>query len=64
MPTPQDKLYFTVRKTDNKEWIDVNSWGYLLQTAQYKAKKTDQEIPSWSKDNKVVRYAQFKLTEI
>ena len=64
METPQDKLFFAVRKTDGKEWIDVSAWGYVIQTAQSSAEKTDETIPHWAKDNKVIRYSQFNLTEI
>ena len=66
MATPQDKLYFAIRKTSSngKEWIDVNSWGYVLQTTKSKSEDVDKNIPHWAKDNKVVRYSQFQLTEI
>ena len=62
--TPQDKLYFAVRQTDGKEWIDVNTWGYVIQTTIEKHKQTDNKFPHWEKNNKVVRISQFKLTEI
>jgi hypothetical protein len=64
MATPQDKLYFAVRKSDRKEWIDVNTWGYVIQSAKSKVKETDENIPHWAKDNPVVRYAQFQLKEV
>lgn len=64
MATPQDKLWFAVRKTEGKEWIDVSSWGYLPETPRIKTKETDEQIPHWAKDNPVIRYSQFSLVEI
>jgi len=63
MATPQDQLYFAVRKADGNEWIDVNSWGYVLVTTQEKSREVNERLPQWAKDNPVVRYAQFSLVE-
>ena len=64
MPTSQDKLFFAIRKTEDGDWIDINTWGYLQQTSESKAREADNQIPGWAKYNKVVRYSQFKLIEI
>ena len=64
MATPQDKLWFAIRKSDGKEWIDINSWGYVLQTTKSKSDDVDKALPQWAKDNKVVRFSQFKLKEV
>ena len=61
--TKQDKLFFAVRQSDEKEWIDVNTWGYVPQTSRDKAEQTNANIPQWARNNAVVRIAQFKLSE-
>jgi len=64
MATPQDILYFAIREThDGKEWIDIETWGYVAQTAQDKAKETDKALPQWAEHNQVKRIAAFRLTE-
>ena len=60
----RDLMYFAVRKSDGVEWIDINSWGHVAQTAKDKAGATGSHIPLWAKDNQVIRVAQFKLSEI
>lgn len=65
MPTPQDVLYFAIRKTcEGKEWIDIETWGYEAQTPLNKAADCNAKIPQWAKDNQVVRIARFRLVEI
>jgi hypothetical protein len=59
-----DKFYFAIRKSDGMEWVDINAWGYVPITCQSKADDTDNALPMWAKDNKVVRIAQFEIKEI
>ena len=65
MATPQDKLYFAVRRADGKEWIDLSAWGYVPTTAKIESETIDKRIGKpWADCNPVVRIACFKLTEI
>lgn len=65
MTTPQDTLFFPVRKTsEGKEFVCVNEWGYLPETCKTKSDKVDQEIPHWAKDNPVIRISRYNLVEI
>ncbi len=57
-------LYCAVRKTEGEEWVEIDTWGYVMETPVEKAQKTDKQIPHWAKVNPVVRIAKFKLTEI
>lgn len=58
------KCFIAVRKTDGREWIDMNSWNFVAQAAQDHADKTNKQIPVWAKDNPVVRIARFKIYEM
>lgn len=64
MATPQDEIFFAVRKSEEKEWVDLSSWGYVALTAQDSAANVDDAIPQWAKENPVVRIAKFRLVEI
>ena len=58
-----DTFYFAVRESDEKEWVDINTWGHESITSKEKAKKVDDEISLWAMHNQVARIAQFTLTE-
>ena len=66
MSTPQDTLYFAVRRCnyEDREWIDLGSWGYLPQTSETKAATIDKKIPGYAAANPVARIAKFNLVEI
>jgi len=59
-----DQFYLAVRKTDGKEWFDINAWGYVVAMVDDKTSKVDKATPHWSKDNPVVRVAQVEIKEI
>jgi len=47
-----------IRKTDGREWFDVEQLGILPEMAQDKANELDKQIPSWAQANPVQRIAE------
>lgn len=59
-----EERYVAVRKTDGKEWFDVESTiAILADDSAKKAEEIDLLIPWWSKDNPVMRIAKVYISE-
>lgn len=60
------EVYAAIRKTSDsgKEWIDIDSISLLFETTKDKAKKTDDYITYWAKDNPVVRISKVNISEV
>ncbi len=59
-----NRFYFAVRKTEGKEWLDPNAWGYEPQTCRDYTDKLDKQMPGWAKNNPVERIALFEIVEV
>ncbi len=57
-------VWAAVRKDDKGEWIDSETVSVLQETAYAKAQITNERIPRWAKDNKIIRIARFELKEV
>jgi hypothetical protein len=45
-------------------WIDTDTISHCLQTAKRLAEQNDAKIPHWAKDNRIIRFARIKITEM
>jgi len=59
-----EERYVAVRKTEGREWFDLeNTISLLSKESKKQANALDQKIPHWSKDNPVVRIAKIYISE-
>jgi len=56
--------YVVIRKTEDREWIDISTISLLPGEAKYRADECDKWISTWAKDNKQVRVVQVRISTI
>lgn len=58
--------YMAVRKScdDGHEWLDMESLACILPLCEMQARGLDQNIPTFAKDNPVVRFVGIEIKEV
>jgi hypothetical protein len=58
------RCFMAIRKTEGREWLDVDSLSTSSAASRRLAEKSDAKIPEWAKVNPVVRVAKVRIEEI
>jgi hypothetical protein len=58
------RCFMAVRKTEGREWLDVDTLSTTDDGAKQLVKKWDEGIPDWAKVNPVVRIVKVRIEEI
>lgn len=58
------QVFAAVRFTEGREWVDTGTLNVLREEAEFSANRVNETMPYWASHNKVMRIAEFKLTEV
>jgi len=58
--------YVAIRKNldEDTEWMDMNSFSYLIQGVRELVEMNEKGVKCWAKDNPVVRIAKVQIEEV
>lgn len=57
-------LFVAIRKNEQREWLDSSTIALLPEIVQERIDAATVAIPSWAKENPVVRIAPVKVFEV